>query len=140
MLADFGLACSTMVAKEGCRANFINSEPYRPPELVVNGRRLVHFGCEVDVWALGATAYDVAAFGNKGQGQRRLMMQRVLDKNLMIQSGMDSQRLMAGLDQGLQVLAPDDGSLKAFVARCASSAWRRPSAQAALQELIASMA
>ena len=64
MLADFGLSRTEEEARRGEAADAINSAGYRPPELLRSGKRQVQFGTEVDVWALGATVFDIASFGN----------------------------------------------------------------------------
>ena len=75
MLADFSAALNVDDAmKTGRIGSLTVTEPYRALELVVHPRRHVKFGTEIDVWALGLTAFDCAAFNPQGE----LMFQTLL--------------------------------------------------------------
>ena len=59
---------------EGRLGSSVVTEPYRAPELVVHPNDCVKFGTGIDVWALGLTAFDCAAFNPAGE----LMLQKLL--------------------------------------------------------------
>ena len=128
MIADFGLSRTEEEAQRGDATNAINSLPYRPPELFRFGNKRVPFGAEVDVWALGATVFDIASFGN-AKGPNIMMSHYFLHE--------DAARrldLVLARDKALARLAPDDALLQRMVAVCTATT-RRPSVKAAMQEL-----
>ena len=129
MIADYGLSRTKAEAQQGDKANAINSLPYRPPELLRMETRRVAFGGEVDVWALGATAFDIAAFGN-AKGPNIMMAHYFLQEGAARQFD-----LVVARDMALARLAPDDTLLQRMVAACAATTKRRPSVEAAMQEL-----
>jgi hypothetical protein len=129
MLADFGLSRTKAEAQQGDHRDMINSLPYRPPELLVKRNERVVFAGEVDVWALGATAFEIAAYGN-AKGPRIMMAHYFLQRGAACQL-----ELLAARDLALARLAPDDTLLKRLVAHCAVAIAHRPSAEVAMQDL-----
>ena len=129
MIADYGLSRTQAEAQQGDKANAINSLPYRPPELLRMGTRRVAFGGEVDVWALGATAFDIAAFGN-AKGPNIMMAHYFL-----LEGAARQIDVVVARDMALARLAPDDTLLKRMAAACAATTARRPSVEAAMQDL-----
>ena len=128
MLADFGIALTKVEANSGTvKAEMVNSTPYRPPELLDKGCKRTSFGAEVDVWAATATAYDCASKGNP-HGPKIYMYQNYM-------KGLASP--LNATEQALRRLAPEDKILKDFIWNCVTrSAARRPTAAAALQDLL----
>ena len=126
MLADFSAALFVDDAmKTGSIGSLTVTEPYRAPELVVHPRHHVKFGTEIDVWALGLTAFDCAAFNPQGElmfqtllgsGPRRYTFKLVPERQFYVVR-------QARLQQHPEVT----DCLRVFVAQCTNTADRRPS-------------
>ena len=107
----------------------INSLPYRPAELIGKQTQWVAFASEVDVWALGATVFDIAAFGNE-KGPRIMMAHYFLQQGAAQQLDLVNAR-----DLALARLAKEDILLKRLVALWAATIGHRASAEVAMQNL-----